>query len=63
MYNHIKNINEYTNNNSDYNKIYTRSKYGNKDEIIKVTYEDIKHLEVLKLSYDKQNKQLTKKLN
>lgn len=54
LFNHIKNINEYTTNNYEYNKIYTRSKWGKKDELIKVKYDDIKHLEILKLQYNKQ---------
>jgi hypothetical protein len=56
LYNHIKNINEYTTNKFEHNKIYTRSKWGKKDELIKVKYEEIKHLEVLKLTYNKQTK-------
>jgi len=56
LYNHIKNINEYTTNKFEYNKIYTRSKWGKKDEIIKVKYEDIKNLEILKLPYNQQTK-------
>ncbi len=56
LYNHIKDISEYTTNKYEHNKIYTRSKWGKKDELIKVTYNEIKHLEVFKLSYNKQTK-------
>ena len=56
LYNHIKDVNEHTINKYEYNKIYTRSKWGKKDELIKVKYNDIKHLEVFKLHYDNQTK-------
>ena len=43
---------EYTTDKSEHYKIYTRSKWGKKDELIKVKYDDIKHLERLKLPYE-----------
>tara|TARA_R100000951_G_C2581024_1_gene161931 strand:+ start:145 stop:609 length:465 start_codon:yes stop_codon:yes gene_type:complete len=47
LLNHIKqNATEYTEDKRDYNKFYTRSKWGKKDILVKYRYEDIKHLEV-----------------
>ena len=52
LFDFIKDINEYTTDKSEHYKIYTRSKWGKKDELIKVKYDDIKHLERLKLPYE-----------
>jgi hypothetical protein len=50
LLNYIKqNTKEKTNNKKDYLKLYTRNKWGKKDEIIKVKYNHIKHLELIKL--------------
>ena len=52
----IKNINSKNNkkddnkdDKKDYNKFYTRKKWGKKDVLVKVKYEDIKHLEIKKI--------------
>ena len=50
LLNHIKeNTTEYTEDKRDYNKFYTRSKWGKKDILVKYRYEDIKYLEVKKI--------------
>tara|TARA_R110000796_G_C14245044_1_gene397780 strand:+ start:42 stop:509 length:468 start_codon:yes stop_codon:yes gene_type:complete len=50
LLNYIKeNTKEKTNNKKDYLKLYTRKKWGKKDEIVKVKYNHIKHLELIKL--------------
>ena len=47
---HIKlNTKEYTETKTDYNKFYTRKKWGKKDILVKYKYNDIKHLELKKL--------------
>jgi hypothetical protein len=47
---HIKlNTKEYTEKKTDYNKFYTRKKWGKKDILVKYKYNDIKHLEIKKL--------------
>lgn len=45
----IQNTKEKTNNKKDYLKLYTRKKWGKKDQIVKVKYDHIKHLELIKL--------------
>tara|TARA_R110002050_G_scaffold261138_1_gene401104 strand:+ start:292 stop:759 length:468 start_codon:yes stop_codon:yes gene_type:complete len=45
----IQNTKEKTNNKKDYLKLYTREKWGKKDQIVKVKYDHIKHLELIKL--------------
>jgi len=45
----IQNTKEKTNNKKDYLKLYTREKWGKKDQIVKVKYDYIKHLELIKL--------------
>ena len=50
LLNHIKeNTNEYTEDKKEYNKFYTRKKWGKKDILVKYRYEDIKHLEIKKI--------------
>jgi hypothetical protein len=50
LLNHIKtNTKEYTESKKDYNKFYTRKKWGKKDILVKYKYDDIKHLEITKL--------------
>ena len=50
LLNYIKeNTKQKTNNKKDYLKLYTRQKWGKKDEIVKVKYDHIKHLELIKL--------------
>ena len=44
-----ENTKEYTENKKDYNKFYTRKKWGKKDILVKFKYNDIKHLEIKKL--------------
>jgi hypothetical protein len=47
---HIKeNVNQYTENKNEYNKFYTRKKWGKKDILVKYRYNDIKHLELKQL--------------
>ena len=36
---------------ADYWKIHTRYNFGRKDEIVKVHYDDMKHLEVQRIYY------------
>jgi hypothetical protein len=43
------NVKEYTEDKKDYNKFYTRKKWGKKDVLVKVKYEDIEHLEIKKI--------------
>ena len=43
------NVKKYTEDKKDYNKFYTRKKWGKKDVLVKVKYEDIKHLEIKKI--------------
>jgi hypothetical protein len=45
-------INQRTTNKKDFNKIYTRSDFGRKDEIIKVRYKHINHLIKSILKYE-----------
>lgn len=45
-----ENVTEYTEN-KEFNKFYTRSKWGKKDVLVKVKYEDISDLEIKKLAY------------
>jgi hypothetical protein len=50
LLNYIKtNTKEYTESKKDYNKFYTRKKWGKKDILVKYKYDDIKHLEITKL--------------
>ena len=44
-----ENIKEETTNKADYLKFYSRTKWEKKDKIVKVKYDDIKHLELKKL--------------
>ena len=44
-----ENVFETTENKNDYLKFYTRKKWGKKDMVVKVRYNDIKHLEINKL--------------
>jgi hypothetical protein len=46
---YCNNIRQIANSKNDYNMVYTR--YGRKDQIIKVHYNDIKHLQKGKLTY------------
>jgi len=46
---YCNNIVQIANSKNDYNMLYTR--YGRKDQIIKVRYSDIKHLQKGKLTY------------
>jgi hypothetical protein len=48
---YCENITEKTSDKRDFNKIYTRSHFGRKDEIIKVTYKNISHLEKGHMKY------------
>tara|TARA_R110002072_G_C7636964_1_gene507434 strand:- start:78 stop:548 length:471 start_codon:yes stop_codon:yes gene_type:complete len=41
-----KNTTQYTETKKDYNKFYTRKKWGKKDILVKFKYNDIKHLEL-----------------
>jgi hypothetical protein len=47
----LNNVKESTENKLDYMKFYTRSKWDRKDVIIKVSFNDINHLLIQKLSY------------
>jgi len=40
----VENVTEKTSSKKDYMKIYTREKWGKKDEVVKVRLSDIKHL-------------------
>ena len=53
LLNYCLKINETTYSKWDFNKIYTR--YGRKDEIIKVRYDDIKNLQVGNIYYEVQH--------
>lgn len=47
LLNHIKNnTKEYTEYKKEYNKFYSRKKWGKKDILVKYRYNDIKHLEL-----------------
>lgn len=43
------NVSEKTTKSKDYMKFYTREKWGKQDVIVKVKYDDIKHLEVKRI--------------
>jgi hypothetical protein len=45
------NITEFTDSKYDFLKIYSRTKWNRKDQLIKCRYDDIKHLEVQKIQY------------
>lgn len=45
----LNNVSEKTTNKNDYFKFYTREKWGKQDVIVKVKYDDIKHLEVKRI--------------
>jgi len=47
----VENITETTENNKEYMKIYTRSKWGQKDRIVQCKFDDIKHLETQRIEY------------
>ena len=53
LLNYCLKINETTYSKWDFNKIYTR--YGRKDQIIKVRYDDIKNLQVGNIYYEVQH--------
>ena len=56
LLNLVGGVTETTTNKKDYWKIYTRSKWGRKDEIVKVSYDDIKHLEIQQIHYPDASK-------
>jgi len=45
------NITEFTDSKYDFLKIYSRTKWNRKDQLIKCRYDDIKHLEVQQIQY------------
>lgn len=50
LLNYIKaNAKDYTESKKEYNKFYTRKKWGKKDVLLKYRYDDIKHLEIKQL--------------
>ena len=50
LLNYIKtNTKEYTESKKDYNKFYTRKKWGKKDILVKYKYDDLKQLEITKI--------------
>jgi len=50
LLNYIKSLDKiFTTNKADFNKFYTREKWGKKDQIVRVKYDDIKELERIKL--------------
>jgi len=50
LLNYIKaNAKYYTESKKEYNKFYTRKKWGKKDVLLKYRYDDIKHLEIKQL--------------
>lgn len=46
----LENITEYTDK-KEFNKFYTRAKWGKKDKLVKVKYEEIKHLLTQSIAY------------
>jgi len=52
LLNYCSKFSERTTNKHDFYKIYTRAKFGRKDEIIKVKYKDIKDLELNLFKYE-----------
>ncbi len=50
LLNYIKdNAKDYTESKKEYNKFYTRKKWGKKDVLVKYRYDHIKHLEIKKI--------------
>jgi len=45
----LQNVCDETTNKNDYLMFYTREKWGKKDVVVKVEYDNIKHLEVKKI--------------
>jgi len=55
LFDYVKNIKEIAKDKKDYNKLYTRKE--RKDVLVKVRYNDIKHLEKQKIKYEQETKQ------
>ena len=55
LFDYVKNIKEIAADKNDYNKLYTRK--DRKDVLVKVKYNDIKHLEKQRIRYEQKNKQ------
>ena len=55
LFNYVKDIKEIAKDKKDYNKLYTRKE--RKDVLVKVRYNDIKHLEKQKIKYEQETEQ------
>ena len=53
LLNFVQNITETTERKEDFLKIYSRTKWGRKDNLIKCRYNDIKHLEKQIIKYER----------
>lgn len=63
LLNLLDGVTETTTDKKDYWKIYTRSKWARKDQIVKVCYDDIKDFEVQQIYYPNASKDAFEKLN